>query len=361
MFAHGKDGLTGQLIAKMLTNIWRKESCFVEFTESDLARVTPPSLVSGAAGLGWWRIRETPLANTADGFNLLQAFRLQTLYTAQLEAEITDVFTLLREANIEPILIKGWSNSRLYPRTSLRPYGDIDLCVAPHHYTSAKAQITKRKGETRSFDVHSGFATIDRRPFDELYARSQLVTLNGVSVRVLGDEDQLRVLCLHLLRHGAWRPLWLCDVAAALESQVSDFDWGICLGDNRREANLVTCVIGLAHQLLGADIAKTPVAAAAENLPRWLVPSVLKSWNNPSRECHEPQRLAHTYLRNPRGLIEGMRRRWRTPVRATMNMGAPFSGFPRFPVQAADYLTNSIRFAAKTSREFFKQANASTE
>jgi hypothetical protein len=50
------------------------------------------------------------------------------------------------------------------------------------------------------------------------------VELNGAKIRILGAEDHLRLLCLHLLKHGAWRPLWLCDVAAALESRPSSFD-----------------------------------------------------------------------------------------------------------------------------------------
>jgi hypothetical protein len=158
--------------------------------------------------------------------------------------------------------------------------------------------------------------------WDELFARSRLVPLGDEQVRVLCDEDHLRILCLHLLRSGAWRPLWLCDVALLLEkvqspmskvqSQIrtgsrpgspagqprwgggSDrvglvqspmskvqgpgFDWDVCLGSDPLYADWVAVTIGLAHQLLGVEVKDTPVAERAKHLPRWLVPAVLKQW-----------------------------------------------------------------------------------
>lgn len=338
---------SGLLISAILSGVWRSELSSLNLSSEELSRIAPLLLVSGAGGLGWWRVRQTSLRTSASANELHQAYRLQSLCTAYYELEITEHVELLRAADIEPILIKGWSNSRLYPQTNLRPYGDIDLCVAPHSYQAAKALLHEHKGAGGLADLHAGFATIDRREFDDLYGRSQLVDLNGTKVRVLGSEDHLRVLCLHLLRHGAWRPLWLCDVAVALENLDCEFDWERCLGDDRREAHLVACVIGLAHQLLNAKLDAVPLAVRTKRLPRWLAPSVLKSWNNPSTDFHEPQRLAHTYLRDPRGLLEGMRLRWRTPVRASMDVRASFNNIPRLPIQVLDYFVCAIDFTAR--------------
>ncbi len=66
-------------------------------------------------------------------------------------------------------------------------------------------------------------------------------------------ETHLRVICFHLMREGAWRPLWLVDVAAALEFRPGNFDWHYCLRDSRR-ARPVVHAIGLAHRLLGVKI-----------------------------------------------------------------------------------------------------------
>jgi arylsulfatase len=74
----------------------------------------------------------------------------------------------------------------------------------------------------------------------------------------------------------------LCDVAVAFESRPEDLDWDLVLGSDQRRADWVACTIGLAHQLLGATIDGTPVAARSARLPKWLVPSVLAGWG---RQC----------------------------------------------------------------------------
>ena len=68
----------------------------------------------------------------------------------------------------------------------------------------------------------------------ELQVGDELVV--AVLMNPQETEDQLRQLCLHLLRHGACRPLWLCDVAVMLESLPGDFDWDRCLGGDRDES-----------------------------------------------------------------------------------------------------------------------------
>ena len=71
-----------------------------------------------------------------------------------------------------------------------------------------------------------------------------LAALGDVPVRVLGPEDQLRLLCLHLARHGISRPLWLCDIGACLESSPPDFDWDCCLRGSKTLSDWTTCVLG---------------------------------------------------------------------------------------------------------------------
>ena len=66
-------------------------------------------------------------------------------------------------------------------------------------------------------------------PFDELFARSRVVNLGNEQIRILGLEDQLALSCIHLLKHGAWRPLWLCDVGLIIETLPAYFDWELCL------------------------------------------------------------------------------------------------------------------------------------
>src|SRR5439155_20690173 len=119
--------------------------------------------------------------------------------------------------------------------------------------------------------------------WDEVFARTKLVSIgdapsplgegNGVRVaramvRVLCDEDHLRVLCHHFLLSGAWRPLWLVDVAVALETVSQDFDWNICLGPNPIHANWIKVTVALVQQLLGAGVRGKAVGGRVESIER---------------------------------------------------------------------------------------------
>jgi hypothetical protein len=94
-------------------------------------------------------------------------------------------------------------------------------------------------------------------------------------VRVLGAEDELRLLCLHQARHGMARPLWLCDVGACLEGLPEGFDWDYCL--RGRGSGWVECVVGLARRLLGA-VAVGDYSDRGDGVPAWVERAVLRCW-----------------------------------------------------------------------------------
>jgi len=231
----------------------------------------------------------------------------------------------------------------LYPEDGLRPYGDIDLFVHPEECAAASAMLVEFSTMGIAVDLHRGFPDLRERTFAELRERSRLARVGEVDVRILGPEDQLRHLCLHLLRHGAWRPLWLCDVAAALESRRSDFDWHYCLKGHPRLADWVACAIGLAHQLLGALAEDTPVARRATHPPRWLVPSVLRQWGAGYTRYLDGRPLS-ALLRRPSGLPRALRARWPNPIEATVSMNGSFTEAPRVFYQLGDCAARTARF-----------------
>jgi hypothetical protein len=185
-----------------------------------------------------------------------------------------------------------------------------------------------------------------------------VLKLGEMDVRVLAPEDHLRVLCLHLLRHGAFRPLWLCDIGAAVENRPAGFDWDLCLGANPKRANWVACSVGLAHRLLGADLAGTPVSTRAQNLPRWLVPAVIKQWERPGILDHTPAELMLTSLRHPTRVPGALLKRWRDPIEATFRVNGPFNELPRLPFQICDYLAQGARFVVRLPGLLRQQDNA---
>jgi len=337
--------LPGALVAAVLAGAWRCPPPPPEITAQELKAIAPLLLESGAAALGWWRLRHSDLRASPAAVQLQQAYRLHTLQAGLHERDIQEVLPLLYSAGIEPLLVKGWAIARLYPEPGLRPYGDIDLCVRPEQYRAAQGVLKGPEGRKYYVDLHRGSEKLDGCGFDELFARSRAVRLGSVEVRVLAPEDELRILCLHLLRHGAWRPLWLCDIAVALESRPADFDWDRCLGWNQRRADWVACTLGLAHQLLGAKVDGTPAAERAERLPSWFVPAALKQWEL-RRRTRGVVEVA-TAIRDPIKLLKDFHHHWPNAIEGTVGTGGPFNELPRLPFQLGDFLWRAAKALAQ--------------
>ena len=344
----------GQLVAKVLSGAWRSsEFPSLEISESDLDAVTPLLFDSGTAALAWHRLRDTHLSKSVSADLLHQAYRLQSLHSELQEQRIQKVFRLLRENRIEAVLAKGLAVARLYPDKMLRPYGDIDICVRPEQSKFTKALLSTSELQDCMIDLHQQFSEIDERTIDELFARSRVVNLGDEQIRILGLEDQLALSCIHLLKHGAWRPLWLCDVGLIIETLPADFDWEICLSHNTTRADWVLCAIGLAGRLLNADTKRAPDDAKA-SLPSWLIDNVLKQWENPNAINQAPMNHPVPFsqlLRHPSGLLEGLRQRWPNPILATISVNGRFNDYPRLPYQMANCITRLGRVLLNRTNE----------
>jgi hypothetical protein len=161
----------------------------------------------------------------------------------------------------------------------------------------------------------------------------------------LGDEDQLALLAVHFLKHAGWRPLWLCDIGLMLESMSEKFDWEVCLGSDRRRVNWILLVVGLAREFLGASINDERVAARAA-VPQWVIESVLANWEQPFIGSHAPhnhQAPMRSYLRNPRGLVSDLKRRWPSPILATISVNGMFGKRRRIRYQLRNCLQRAGR------------------
>jgi hypothetical protein len=351
----------GLWIAQTLAGAWRSSPPPFDMAPTELESLVPLLLETGAAGLAYWRFTadHSPLTThdlPAD-HPLRQAYRLHTLGAAVQEEYLHDLLIDLRSAGIEPLIIKGWSIGRLYAAPGLRPSGDIDLCVRPEDLARTAEVLAQGAGQYGSVDLHGGVADLDDRTWDEILSRSRLVPLNEVEVRILGAEDQLRHLCLHFMRHGAWRPLWLCDVAAALESLPPSFDWDYCFSGDHCLTEWVLCTIGLACRLLGARVAagsgdpRRARAAGSGDSRRaqradWLAATVLHLWSRGAASSDEGIRPFRTTLYHLTELHTAVRRRWPNPIRAAFQLRiSPFHRLPRRLTQLAAFLLRAGHFA----------------
>ena len=332
----------------MLAGSWRRSPASFDCRAEELEEVAPLILRSGVAALCWRRVKSSAVRTTTVAKELHQTYRRYALQAALQQQSIGRLFESLRSAGIEPILVKGWAVARLYPEQGLRQCGDIDLCVSPEQYPVAVSALEGLEETGFDIDIHRGFETLGRGSFVDYYNRSELIKLEGTDVRVLSAEDHLRVLSMHMLREGAWRALWLCDIAAAVESLPANFDWDCCLGKNRRQADWIICAIKLAHELLEADTSATPAAQRTKRLPRWLVPAILKEWGTKLPGMSQRHRMPMSgYARHPAGVLRGLRHRWPNPIEATVTVRGPFNNLPRLPFQLANYLERSAKFTVQ--------------
>lgn len=342
------DTRRGELIATILAGAWCCPASSPALTAEELAAIAPLLLKTGGAALGWWRVRASDLRSTPVARELQQAYRLHTLQAALKEREISGLISYLRAQGLEPLMGKGWAIAKQYPEPGLRPYGDMDLYVRPREYDAYAAALKQPAAHGWDVDLHRGAAELDDRSFDQLYAHSQRTRLNEVEVRIFGPEDHLRLLCLHLLREGALRPLWLCDIAVSLSKLPPDFDWDYCLSGDRRRSDWVACAIGLAHQLLGADVEGLPVAQRAKQLPAWLAATVLEQWGA-GRTVNGRRQPMAAYLPWPGGVLEALRLRWPNPIEATLTVWGEFNEQPRLPYQLGACVVRTGRFIGRIS------------
>lgn len=326
----------GSMVAAVLAGAWRRAPAPLRLAPSAVDAVVPLLAGGGAAGLAWHRLRGTTMLTPASARELRQHYRLQTLQAARREEAICALLPRLRTVGVEPILIKGWSSARLYPDPGLRPSGDVDLCVPAEQLPIAVTALS-RAPLPCTVDLHADVPDLEDRTWDAVLRGSRLVPLGDTAVRLLGPEDELRLMCLHLARHGMARPLWLCDIAACLESLPADFDWNLCLTGRPHLAGWVTCVVGLACKLLAAHAATAPLGV----VPPWVEQAVLWCWGA------DPP-LAH-YLRRP---LEAFRRvRYRgishhqgsMPIKAALQMRlGPSHALPLVLLQLAAFFRRKV-------------------
>src|SRR5262249_14832708 len=156
---------------------------------------------------------------------LRDAYRIAAVQAAMHESCTRDVLDALRAAGADALVVKGWGLASLYPEPGLRAYEDLDLFLPPEQAAVARGALPRADCGRCPIEIHTAAHTAFDRSPGELFARARRVECGGIPVRTFGAEDHLRFVALHMWSHYAYRPIWLCDVAALLETRPADFDW----------------------------------------------------------------------------------------------------------------------------------------
>lgn len=332
----------GRIIATVLQGAWRPSPPQPAYSDQELAKAVPFLLAGGCGALAWNGLRHSSLSSSTSASKLRQAMRAIAARNLRYEDRLAKLLPALERARVGFVLIKGWALAPLYAGPELRPFGDIDLCVAPGEFDAAHQIV----GNTCDLDLQAGLRDLPDRSWDIVLQHSRLASLRGEPVRVLGAEDQLRHLCLHQARHGCWRPLWLCDVAAALENIGVDFDWNYCLAGDRRMTAWVLSIISSAQQFFGANTKQPVPFELSPNA--WLQEEILASWGaSRSGDSHtrDDHPLVHSLAR-PWRLGTALARRWPNRIEGLFKArGFPDSRWPSILLQSLVYGNRILRFA----------------
>ena len=330
----------GTAIGRILRGAWRTTPPVPDFGEAELTGVEGPLMASGAAGLVWQRIAASPLAGTATGERIAEAHRLYLLRGGVRTGYLERILDLLADAQVLPLIFKGWDSARRYPDAGMRPYGDIDFLVLGTDDAAARRVVQACPPELRIDLDHP--AEVLGSSVEEIFERAHEVEVGGRPVLVPSEEDRLRMLAIHFLKSSGWRPSNLCDIAMASEVLPEAFSPDRCRTADTAVASWVGVAFDLAATLLGADVPpdlRTPT-------PRWVRDAVLGAWSvaYPTRwrrldELPGP--------RHPRAMGAGLARRWPHPVAATIAVHDPITTRPPTGAQVRWLASRSVRYLRK--------------
>lgn len=235
-------------------------------------------------------------AELAGDFKLqLQAAALRTAANHRHRLQdMHEALDALAAERVQPIVLKGPALvERYYKDPTLRPYGDIDLCVHPREFRASLKALERRGFELldRNWDFivrdvrgqlhlrRPGGGLIElhwhlvngRRQRRSLRMRSAELwdavrsgTIDGAKCYLLSPGDEIAYLCVHAAMHGCNRLLWLIDIA--IISQSAEVDWKQTSRRLRqwRFGAGGYFVLNLAQRWAGADI---PLAELEELRP----------------------------------------------------------------------------------------------
>lgn len=333
----------GRQVASVLAGAWRPRDADV--SSDVLERLAPLLSKGGVAALAWFcrRRRRSELSESVASF-YYRAYICSAARAAVHEAELQRLVQAFKAYDVRCILLKGWSVARLYPESGLRPSGDIDLWVDPERRKIADAILRELQlAETVDLE-HDQLRRFKEQCFEQFYASCDTASLALTSIRVPRREDQLRILCLHFLKHGGWRPIWLCDIAVLLESQKA-FNWDLCFGTNSSWARWIGSTIALAREVVGAGVPEGAPRDFIATPPKWLVSAVLREWGDPEPPKTAALSASLPYLwRRPWQVKRVLSGRWRNSVQATVDRNGAFDAYPRWPYQVRDVAVRAKNF-----------------
>ena len=216
--------------------------------------------------------------NKASG-STSEEIRWLTIDRKAKEETLSRIFAGLERRGFKAIAIKGWSIGRYYPKTRFRSYTDIDLAISPDDFNAVSVFLGSTEFQNFNIDLHNGLRDRDTIDWTDLFSRSYKVDLNGVPIRVLSEEDNLRVTAAHWLIDGGVYKERLWDIYYLVQNRKNDFDWSRCLyAAGPVRTSWVIAAIAAARDYLSLDVSDLPDEICQFELPTWFKRSIVREW-----------------------------------------------------------------------------------
>jgi hypothetical protein len=271
---------------------------------------------------------------------LLDEAKWLQLSHAATEQRVAASFKHLNTFNA--ILVKGWSVSRFYNPGHYRISTDVDLLFSPTGELAISTEIAALSGFV-SIDAHFGPRHLDNLTFQDLFDRSYTVDLNGVAIRVLADEDNLRITSVHWLTDGGVYKEKLWDIYYLVKNRKADFDWIRCLESNGPiRKTWVLAAIATARDHLDLDVSGLPREVQEFDLPAWYKQTLEKEW----LLGLYTRRILATVITRPKLLFEQLRRKIPpNQIAASIDTETPIDNTSRLPAQFKSLTKKASAFA----------------
>ena len=252
------------------------------------------------------------------GFDAENA-ELQTLVRfAFLQQPLAALLSACTVADLDLIVLKGAALAEtVYPSPSQRPFGDLDVLVRAEDASRAFTLLTElgyvcdadawaeleqgRSCEANFFrHVAPGTVVVElhtdllnnpllrrqvRVDGDGLWKRARPAKLAGQDARVLGPEDQIFHLCLHLAGHYFAAPKSVQDIAQVCRVQTVDWPLFVSICRDAHAETIGYCGLFAAADKYGTEVPAFVLEALAPRSPQHLERLVTGSGAEPLSEA----------------------------------------------------------------------------
>ena len=175
----------------------------------------------------------------------LDVGRIEAFRRLALDSAVATLVPALRARGVRPVLIKGPAIAGwLYEDPRERPYGDIDLLIAPgqfalaeqvmaeHGFIAAASGLrnaervkhherwTRPGAQEIRIELHRTLALLSQPPslvWRRLTAETVTIVVGGVAIETPAEPAAALILCLHAAQHGVRGRRPRIDLARALE------------------------------------------------------------------------------------------------------------------------------------------------